>query len=388
MTEEYATRRERREAEAAAAALTQSLSTTSLPAVAAERSLDAVVVPVAPVVPAAPVVSSVPVATVTPVGLTMPVVTVVATPKAKPTTPVESQNRAVPVRRASRRRLPTKPAVTKRSLVSAVVMTFAAALIATMALPAYAFTTNGAFDPHEDATSLTAGQQSMASGAGTSLIISRDNYQAPSQAELKAKKAAEAAAAAAKLAATLQFSSTGAVTASAYPAVVSPEVQALASYLMAAVASGKLVGSRPDHIKEIGYLASGQAVPNCGVDFRVLQTIKVAVDNFDKVGVSDINRLCTGQLEGAGTISPHYRSGGGHAVDFYILNGHSLTGGDSDSMKLLRLLDPLVPANTNVGQAGCRASGSGFVNLSEFADSCSHLHVDFISARGGQLSGV
>ncbi|GAA0997779.1 hypothetical protein GCM10009563_20750 [Subtercola frigoramans] len=267
-------------------------------------------------------------------------------------------------------------------------MTFAAALIATMSLPAYAFTTNGAFDPYEGAASLTAGQQSMESGAGSSLIISRDNYQAPSQEELKAKKAAEAAAAAAKLAATLQLSSTGAVTASAYPAVVSPEVQALASYLMAAVASGKLVGSRPDHIKEIGYLASGQAVANCGVDFRVLQTIKVAVDNFDKVGVSDINRLCTGQIEGAGTNSPHYRSGGGHALDFYILNGHSLTGGDSDSMKLLRLLDPLVPANTNVGQAGCRSSGSGFVNISEFADSCSHLHIDFISARGAQLSGV
>jgi hypothetical protein len=163
-------------------------------------------------------------------------------------------------------------------------------------------------------------------------------------------------------------------------------VQALAQELMDAVGSGKLVGSRPDHIKEIQYLASGQVVDGCGVDIRVLQTIKVAVDNFAKVGVSDINRLCTGQIEGAGTMSPHYRAGGGHAVDFYILNGHSLTGGDSDSMKLLRLLDPLVPPNTNVGQSGCRASGSGFVNLSEFSDSCSHLHVDFISARGSTLS--
>ena len=404
MTDEYATRRERREAEAAAAALTQSLGLISVPVAAAA---DGVVVADMRLVPAeisgraAAVVPAVLVAPVAPVTQNM---ALAAMPKARQTAPVESQNRAVAVRHAGERRLPAKPVakkqpdakkpvakkpvVTKRSLVSAVVMTFAAALIATMALPAYAFTTSGAFDPHEDATSLTAGQQSMASGAGSSLIISRDNYQAPSQAELQAKKAAEAAAAAAKLAATLQLSSTGAVTASAYPAVVSPEVQALASYLMAAVASGKLVGSRPDHIKEIGYLASGQAVPNCGVDFRVLQTIKVAVDNFDKVGVSDINRLCTGQLEGAGTMSPHYRSGGGHAVDFYILNGHALTGGDSDSMKLLRLLDPLVPANTNVGQAGCRASGSGFVNLSEFADSCSHLHVDFISARGAQLSGV
>lgn len=166
---------------------------------------------------------------------------------------------------------------------------------------------------------------------------------------------------------------------------MSPIVQALAAELMADVASGRLVGSRPDHIAEIRNLANGVAVPGCGVDYRVLQTIKVAVDNFDKVGVSDINRRCTGQIEGAGTASSHYANGGGHAVDFYILNGHGLTGGDSDSVKLIRILDPLVPAKTNLGQSGCRAS-IGLKNFAPFPDTCTHLHIDFAQAQAASFN--
>ncbi|RFA19560.1 hypothetical protein B7R23_11620 [Subtercola boreus] len=276
----------------------------------------------------------------------------------------------------------------KRRVARFAVMTAAVGLIATMALPAYAFSTAGAFDPVADSASFSLGQQSVQTAVEQGVVeINRDDYQAPTEDELRAQQLAAAAAAqAAAQAAALKLSSSSAISAAAYPTTVSPAVQALAQTLMDAVARGQLVGSRPDHIEEIQYLASGQVVEGCGVDIRVLQTIKVAVDNFAKVGVSDINRLCTGQIEGAGTNSPHYKAGGGHAVDFYILNGHSLTGGDSDSMKLLRLLDPLVPPNTNVGQSGCRSSGSGFVNLSEFSDSCSHLHVDFISARGSTLS--
>ncbi|RFA13755.1 hypothetical protein B7R22_11720 [Subtercola boreus] len=307
-----------------------------------------------------------------------------AVPVGRPLPAVRTVSPARPLLGKPGRSRPSK----KRRVANIAVMTAAFGLIATMALPAYAFSTSGAFSPVSDAAPFGAGQQSIQSSADqAALAVTRDDYQAPTQEELKAQQLAAAAAAqAASQAAALKLSSSTAITAAAYPSTVAPAVQALAQQLMDAVASGKLVGSRPDHIKEIGYLASGQVVDGCGVDIRVLQTIKVAVDNFSKVGVSDINRLCTGQIEGAGTNSPHYRSGGGHAVDFYILNGHSLTGGDSDSMKLLRLLDPLVPPNTNVGQSGCRSSGSGFVNLSEFSDSCSHLHVDFISARGSTLS--
>ena len=42
---------------------------------------------------------------------------------------------------------------------------------------------------------------------------------------------------------------------------------------MGAVATGRLVGSTPDHIPEIANLAEGKAVPECGIDYRVLQAI-------------------------------------------------------------------------------------------------------------------
>jgi hypothetical protein len=161
-------------------------------------------------------------------------------------------------------------------------------------------------------------------------------------------------------------------------------VQQLAQSLMADVASGKLSGSVPDHIPEIRNLAQGIAVPGCGVDYRVLQVIKVAVDNFNTVGVSDINRRCTGQIEGAGTQSAHYADGGGHAVDFDMLNGHGLSGGDAESLRLISVLDPLVPVGTHVGQQECRPSIS-LRNLVPFDDSCTHLHIDFGSAVGTSL---
>lgn len=165
---------------------------------------------------------------------------------------------------------------------------------------------------------------------------------------------------------------------------VSPTVQALAVQLMGAVAAGRLVGSTPNHIPEIANLAEGKVVPNCGVDYRVLQAISVALDNFSQVGVSDINRRCTGQIEGAGTDSAHYADGGGHAVDFYLLNGSALTGGDARSMQLIRLLDPLVPSGTGLGQVECRQS----MDLSHFApfdDTCNHLHIDFLKSAGATL---
>lgn len=165
---------------------------------------------------------------------------------------------------------------------------------------------------------------------------------------------------------------------------VSPTVQALAVQLMGAVAAGRLVGSTPNHIPEIANLAEGKVVPNCGVDYRVLQAISVALDNFSQVGISDINRKCTGQIEGAGTDSAHYADGGGHAVDFFLLNGSALTGGDSKSLQLIRLLDPLVPKGSGLGQAECRGSIS-VQNFAPFDDTCNHVHIDFLKSQGATL---
>jgi hypothetical protein len=153
----------------------------------------------------------------------------------------------------------------------------------------------------------------------------------------------------------------------------------LAQQLVDAADQGRLIGSTPDHIKEIRWIAQGQSVPDCGVDVRILQVLVLALQVFDQVGVSDINRKCTGQIEGAGTASSHYFEGGGLAVDFYRLNGQSLTGADGNSIRLISALDPVMPDGARVGQVDCRAEAGNTINTSHFTqfdDTCNHLHID------------
>ncbi|WP_426625902.1 hypothetical protein ACPPVW_07645 [Leifsonia sp. McL0607] len=228
------------------------------------------------------------------------------------------------------------------------------AFFGTAALPAYATTGEGST---AGAARTALAVQTLTGGDATAQVVSRDGLGIAESPQ------------------ALDSTTNGSV---------SPTVQALAVQLMGAVAAGRLVGSTPNHIPEIANLAEGKVVPNCGVDYRVLQAISVALDNFSQVGISDINRRCTGQIEGAGTDSAHYADGGGHAVDFYLINGSPLTGGDARSVQLIRLLDPLVPSGTGLGQIECRASFS-LEHFAPFADTCNHLHIDFLKSAGATL---
>lgn len=234
------------------------------------------------------------------------------------------------------------------------IMVTAIGLVATTAVPAYA-----RLDV-PTVVDIAAGRtQTLAVGTVADGTVARDDYGAHTQS--------------AALDSTLGT-------------VVAPEVQALAQQLMTAVAQGRLVGSTPDHLPEIRYLAEGQVVPDCGIDYRVLQTIAFALTKFNSVGISDINRLCTGQIEGAGVNSPHYTNGGGHAVDFYLLDGHSLSGGDPYSLQLIQDLDAVVPTDSTVGQQECRSSIS-FAHFQQIDDTCNHVHIDFGNAEGTSLLG-
>ncbi|RFA06810.1 hypothetical protein B7R21_18355 [Subtercola boreus] len=155
---------------------------------------------------------------------------------------------------------------------------------------------------------------------------------------------------------------------------VSGDAKALAVNLVAAMGTGKLVLAEDRYAAEIRGVADGSASSICGIDVRILQVITIALNIFDQVGVSDLNRQCTGSIEGAGTESAHWINGGGHAVDFYSLNGHGLTGCDTDSMKLLSILDPLVPAGSRAGQAQCRTAT--YSHIIQFQDTLTHLHFD------------
>jgi hypothetical protein len=81
--------------------------------------------------------------------------------------------------------------------------------------------------------------------------------------------------------------------------------------------------------------------------------------------------------------------GGGHAVDFAALNGHALTGADSQSLRLISMLDPVVPDGSRIGQSGCRAARAFQLvtqNFTQFNDYCNHLHVDVYFAGDRPLS--
>jgi hypothetical protein len=242
----------------------------------------------------------------------------------------------------------------RRIGIHTVVVLALAAFFGTAALPAYATSAEASVTGNAR-TALAV--QTLTGGGATAQVVSRDGFAIAESPEM--------------LDGTMNDT-------------VSPTVQALAVQLMGAVASGRLVGSTPNHLPEIADLAEGRAVPGCGVDYRVLQAIAVALDNFQQVGVSDINRRCTGQIEGAGTESAHYADGGGHALDFYLLNGSPLTGGDARSVELLKILDPIVPNGTGVGQIECRAS-MDLENMKPFSDTCNHLHIDFLKSDGPAL---
>lgn len=240
----------------------------------------------------------------------------------------------------------------RRKGFNSVVAVALAALFGTSALPAYA---TSSVDPIVNARAALAVQ--TLTGGATAQIVSRED---------------------------LALTETAGDLTSTMKDTVSPTVQALAAQLMAAAHSGRLVGYKPNHLPQIANLAEGKAVPGCGIDYRVLQTIAVALQHFDHVGVSDINRRCTGQLEGAGTQSSHYAEGGGHALDFYLLDKSPVTGGDVKSLQLIRVLEPLVPPGTGLGQIECRAP-LPLDNFKPFSDSCDHIHIDFLRADGSAL---
>ncbi|MFF1876684.1 hypothetical protein [Leifsonia sp. NPDC058230] len=244
----------------------------------------------------------------------------------------------------------------RRPWFQAMLMVIVTGLVGTAALPAYA---SSDATPENGDVGVALAVQTLTSGSATATVPSaaREDYS------------------------VVQSSVALDSTQSGY---VSTTVKALAAKLMGAVAAGRLVGYTPNHIPEIQYLAEGRVVPNCGIDYRVLQTIDVALNTFGSVGVSDINRRCTGQILGAGAASSHYADGGGHAVDFYLLDGRALTGGDAQSVKLIRALDPIVPSGAGLGQVGCRAS-MALQNFAPFPDTCNHLHVDFGNATGATL---
>lgn len=165
---------------------------------------------------------------------------------------------------------------------------------------------------------------------------------------------------------------------------VSGDVREVAQGLVTAMDNGSLSVLEARYAQQITNMANGSAANGCMIDLRVLQLIALAVQKFESVGVSDLNRHCTGSLEGAGKGSSHYFKGGGLAVDFYQINGSTLGNNGADNLALLDLLSAVAPSGTRAGQVGCR-SGETWPNLTQFDDTCNHQHIDF-GYTDGQLN--
>ncbi|MCJ1675639.1 hypothetical protein MT355_20425 [Rathayibacter sp. VKM Ac-2929] len=166
---------------------------------------------------------------------------------------------------------------------------------------------------------------------------------------------------------------------------VSGDAQALAANLVAAMDAGNLTLLEDRYAQQIRDMAAGTPKENCAIDVRILQIITIALNTFGKIGVSDLNRQCTGSLLGAGTGSSHWMNGGGNAVDFYSFAGTATTGCDPNALQLLDVLDPQVPQGSRAGQIQCRSTT--YQHITQFGDTPNHLHFDVAYADGPLTTG-
>lgn len=151
---------------------------------------------------------------------------------------------------------------------------------------------------------------------------------------------------------------------------------ALAKQILAASDRGEIVwfAIPEEGINQVKRYANAEPIPeDCTLDKRILQTILIANELFDKISVNSLNRRCTGDLAGAGKASKHWQ---GKAVDFGFLAGGRTTGADAASRELIVRLDAIAPGGSKVGQLDCRGGVKTTERLIEFNDTCHHLHFD------------
>jgi len=156
-------------------------------------------------------------------------------------------------------------------------------------------------------------------------------------------------------------------------AIATGDPTQLARQIMSLTKDNKIRWLTPAYEKQVeAYANSGGTPPSCYLDPRLLQVIAAVATKFEPIGISDLNRQCTGDTPGAGTASYHWK---GKAVDFYMLGGVSTTGRDANADAAIQLLDQLTNTRGAVGQEFCGSLGGyALQNLYTFDDTCNHLH--------------
>lgn len=160
---------------------------------------------------------------------------------------------------------------------------------------------------------------------------------------------------------------------------VSASEQANAQTLMDAYTKGTFfeVENQNTILWEIKPVAEGTPRAGCALDPRVFQILVLALNRYHTVGISDLARPCIGLDLNCG-FSAHCKTPA-TAIDFTNLNGTVLTGGDPESIDLVKYLDTIMPTGSRAGQIQCRAA-IPLVHLTPFFDTagCNHQHIDLI----------
>lgn len=132
-------------------------------------------------------------------------------------------------------------------------------------------------------------------------------------------------------------------------------------------------GGDPRYVEQIKAYASGD--DTCYVNPTILQLLATILDKGYSIYVSSLNRLCTGVITASGEASYHYAEKGGHAVDISMINGVATTGRDDNARKLLETIVKDLPKGSGIGQIQCGQGVQLPPGISEFNDSCNHLHI-------------
>jgi lysophospholipase L1-like esterase len=89
-----------------------------------------------------------------------------------------------------------------------------------------------------------------------------------------------------------------------------------------------------------------------------------------KVDISALESGGTGHTAG----SAHYD---GRAMDIAVINGVATTGRDANALAVLKLILPVLPAGSSIGQQGCGPGPDPSLpaGIGQFSDTCNHLHI-------------
>jgi len=173
--------------------------------------------------------------------------------------------------------------------------------------------------------------------------------------------------------------STGTVptTAPISSGVTSADTQQLAQQILTLGAQGK-ISFDGSYVQQDLQAASQGQVGSAGAPLSasLLQAI-IAATNGHTIGISALESNGVGHCNGKSIAlcpaEPHYN---GDAVDINLVDGQHINGRDAASQSIITAMLTVLPNGSRFGQQECGPSPTLPSGITQFDDSCDHLHTD------------